>query len=344
MSEAERLPLALTAFGLPHVMGYLATRSGERAEPVLDAFGLMDAALELGLSGIEAHLPALSGAPLAAWREALAVRGLRLVAALPVPLDAQPEQLRGWFETAAALGASVVRSTLSSILCGDRRGLAGGWPAHLEQRAARLREVLPYARDLGLCLAIENHQDATSDDLLRLAEMLDHSPAYGVTLDTGNPLAVGEDPVEFTRRVAPLVRHVHLKDYTLHNAPEGFRLVRCAAGEGVVDFAAISSIVSQNGHALLPGIEIAAQATRTIPLLAPDWWACYPPNHATQLLPVLQLIWEKARPRSEPYSSAWERGADSAQVQAEEWDLVRRSAAYFRRLLASAPPGPQSLP
>jgi sugar phosphate isomerase/epimerase len=314
-------------------MGYLATRAGERANPPLDAFGLMDAAVELGLSGIEAPLPALSGAALDAWRAGLAERALRLVADLPVPLDAEADVIRGWLKAAATLGAGVVRTTLSTILCGDRRTIADGWPAHLERRAARLREVLPCAVDLGLSLAIENHQDATSRDLLELAERVDHSPAYGITLDTGNPLAVGEDPVEFTERVAPLVRHVHLKDYTLHAAPDGFRLVRCAAGDGVIDFAAISRIVGENGHALLPGIEIAAQATRTIPLLAPDWWAHYPPTNVTALLPVLRLIWDKARPRDEPYSSAWELGAGSVEVQAEEWDRVRRSVAYFRTLL-----------
>jgi len=290
----------------------------------------MDAAKELGLGGVELPLPARSDEQ--AWSDALAERRLALVADLPVSLDAAPQEICGWFEAAARLGSKVVRATLSTILCGDRRGLAGGWQAHLERRAARLREVLPYAEGLGICLAIENHQDATSDDLLQLAELVDHSPAYGITLDTGNPLAVAEDPVEFTRRVAPLVRHLHLKDYTLHFAPEGFRLVRCAAGAGVVDFPAIIDSVSRNGHALLPGIEIAAQATRTVPWLAADWWACYPPSPASELRPVLQLLWEKGRPAGEPYGSAWEHGADSARVSAEEWDVLRKSVAYFHGL------------
>ncbi len=50
---------------------------------------------------------------------------------------------------------------------------------------------------------------------------------------------MGEDPVEAARASAPLIRHVHLKDYTIHFAPEGYRLVRCAAGDGVIDFPAI---------------------------------------------------------------------------------------------------------
>ena len=35
----------------------------------------------------------------------------------------------------------------------------------------------------------------------------------GVVFDTGNPFAVGEDPVAFARRAAHRIRHVHLKDY-----------------------------------------------------------------------------------------------------------------------------------
>jgi 3-oxoisoapionate decarboxylase len=262
------------------------------------------------------------------------------VADLPGSLDAEPDVICGWLEVASRLGAKVVRATLSTLLCGDRRPMPGGWEAHLARRAERLRQVLPRAEALGVCLALENHQDATSDDLVRLAEMVGHSPAYGVTLDTGNALAVLEDPVEFARRVAPFVRHVHLKDYTLHLAPEGFRLVRCAAGAGVIDFPAILKVLGDNDAPLrtaelLPGIEIAAQATRTIPFTNRDWWACYPRAHAAHLVPVLSLVWAQARPREEPYASAWERGGDSARVSAEEWDCVRGSAAYFRELLAS---------
>jgi 3-oxoisoapionate decarboxylase len=330
-----RAPLALTAFGLPHSMGYLKTLSGERPDAPLGLMGLMDAAVELGLSGVEAPLPAADESAIDSWASALRERGLAFVADLPGSLDAEPAAICAWLELAAKLGASVMRATLSTLLCGDRRPMAGGWDAHLAARAQRLRQVLPHAEALGVCIAIENHQDATSHDLVRLAEMVGHSPAYGVTLDTGNALAVAEDPVEFARRVAPFVRHVHLKDYTLHLAPEGFRLVRCAAGDGVIDFPAILTVLGEQGRPLLPGIEIAAQATRTIDFTSPDWWACYPRAHAAHLVPVLSLIWDKARPREEPYSSAWERGESSANVRAEEWDRVSRSAAYLRELVAS---------
>jgi len=323
-------------------MGYLPTRNGERHPAPLGPVGLMDTAYEMGLAGVEIALtqrvPSFEGktvevaAPEVDLRAALEARGLRLVADYGVVVDYPAEHLRDYLRTAAATGAKVVRATLSSILCGDRRKLAGGWEARLKAVAERLREILPCAEELGLCVAVENHQDATTDDLLRLAEWVDYSPAFGVTLDTGNPLAVAEEPVEAARRLAPLIRHLHLKDYTIHFAPEGYRLVRCAAGEGVIDFPAILEIVGGNGHEVLPGIEVAAQATRTIPLLEPDWWDGYPLRTAASLLGALRILWAKGRPAGEPYSSAWERGEDSAAVSAEEWDVVRRSVDYFRTI------------
>jgi sugar phosphate isomerase/epimerase len=315
---------------MPHVMGYLAARDGAMHPEPLSAAGLMDRAVEFGLGGVEFPLGATHGDELEVLRDALASRGLSVVADYMVIVDGDCEEFCDFLRAAAKLGAKVARAIMSKILCGDRRPLAGGWEARLEAVAARLKQVLPLAQDLGLSVALENHQDATTVDFLRLHEMVGYHPAFGVTLDTGNPLSVGEEPVEAARRLAPLIRHVHLKDYTIHFAPEGYRLVRCAAGDGVIDFPAILDIVGRNGHGVKPGIEIAAQPTRTVPLLDAGWWQCYPQRHAHELAAALKVLWAKGKPAHEPYSSAWERGENSPAVAAEEWDLVIRSVSYFK--------------
>jgi 3-oxoisoapionate decarboxylase len=334
------LPLLLTGYGVPYSMGYIPLKNGSVNPRPWDTIELMDRAATLGLIGIEIPLtnrvPSFEGrvVELAAsshdWASALGERGMRVVADYGVILDSDAGHFRQYLSMANRAGAKIVRATLSHVLCGDRRTCAGGWQARLEATATRLREMLPAAEELGLAIAVENHQDATTDDLLRLYEMVGRSPAFGITLDTGNPLAMAEDPVEAARGWAHLIRHVHLKDYTIHFAPEGYRLVRCAAGDGVIDFPAILAIVQANGHEVIPGIEIAAQATRTIPWLDRDWWSTYPPRDATELLGPLQILWSKGRPIDEPYSSAWERGASGEEVIAEEWSMAERSVEYFR--------------
>jgi sugar phosphate isomerase/epimerase len=315
---------------MPHVMGYLAARDGTHHPKPLTPLGLMDAAIEFGLAGVEFPLGSTDDAFIASLKDELVSRGLTVVTDYMVLVDGDCDRVRDFLRASAKLGAQVARAIMSTILCGDRRTLAGGWDARLKAIAERLREVLPLAHDMGLSLALENHQDATSEDFFRLHEMSGSHPAFGVTLDTGNPLSVGEEPVEAARRLAPLIRHVHLKDYTIHFAPEGYRLVRCAAGRGVIDFPAILDIVRGNGHHVTPGIEIAAQPTRTVPMLDPGWWACYPRRDAHELAASLKVLWKKGRPANEPYSSAWERGECSEVVAAEEWKLIRESVEYFR--------------
>lgn len=330
MSETGTRRFLLTSYGMPHVMGYLATRDGVmRAEP-LTPVGLMDAAVEMGLAGVEFPLGAVNEDKVEVLRDALASRGLAVVADYMVIVDGDCEEFKAFLRAAAAMGAKVGRAIMSTILCGDRRKLAGGWDERLTAVARRLKEVLPLAEDLGLSVALENHQDATTEDFFRIHEMSGESAAFGVTLDTGNPLSVGEEPVEAARRLAPLIRHVHLKDYTIHFAPEGYRLVRCAAGDGVIDFPRILDIVGANGHEVLPGIEVAAQPTRTVPILEEGWWRCYPRRDAHDLVAALRVLWSKGKPVDQPYSSAWERGEDSDTVAAEEWGVVRKSVEYFR--------------
>lgn len=334
--SARSRSLVLTAYGMPHVMGYLATRDGRMHPEPLTQVGLMDAAVRFGLSGVEFPPASTSAEYVDAMRDALASRGLSVVTDYMVIVEGDCERFGEFLRASARLGAKVARAIMSTILCGDRRKLAGGWDARLIAVAQRLREVLPLAQDLGLCVALENHQDATTADFIRLHEMSGMSPAFGVTLDTGNPLSVGEAPLEAARKLAPLIRHVHLKDYTIHFAPEGYRLVRCAAGDGVIDFPAILDIVGLNGHDVTPGIEIAAQPTRTVPILETGWWTCYPRRDAHELAAALKVLWSSGRPAHEPYSSAWERGENSETVAAEEWELVRKSVEYFKKRVLSA--------
>jgi sugar phosphate isomerase/epimerase len=339
MSQSASVPFALCGYSLPHSLGYLKTKSGESPAVPLTSLDLMRLAKEHRLVGVEFALSALvpsfdgalidTGVKTNNWKSLLEAEELRLIADYGALLDNEAQHLKDYLQLAQESGAKVVRAVLSHLLCGDRRGLEGGWLAFRDRLAERLREVVPFAEELGICLAVENHQDATSEDLLWLAEQVDYSPAFGVTLDTGNPLAVGEEPIAYTERIAAIVRHIHAKDYKVYRCVEGYRLVRCAAGEGAVPFPEMLAIVAKNGHEVLPAIEMAAQSTRTIPVEQADWWAHYPADHRSHFEAVIPFLERHALPADIPYSSPYESGADSATVVADELELVRQSALYF---------------
>jgi hypothetical protein len=264
-------------------------------------------------------------------REAKA-RGLEIVVAGGRVATADGTAL---IRAAHRVGARTVRLTLSDVLEGDRGRLGpGGWDALREAAAERLRAWRPLAEALGVSLALENHQDAGSEDLLRLCESVG-GDRIGATLDTGNPLAVGEDPVAFAARVAPFLKNVHLKDYTLHRTSSGYRLVRCALGAGVIDFPALFALFDREAPGATRNIELGATRARHIRLLEPEWWEHFPPRDIRELLPVLQMVERHSQPPDVDWRTPHEREEAEPALVAYELGQFRDSLAYLARMGSS---------
>lgn len=115
--------------------------------------------------------------------------------------------LLAWLDVASALGCALVR-----IVVGGP-ALRGAEPFAVQRDRTRepLRTAAAHAADRGIALAIENHGEIESGQLLELIEYADVE-GVGVCFDTANAPRVGEDAAEAAARLAPLVRMVHLKD------------------------------------------------------------------------------------------------------------------------------------
>jgi 3-oxoisoapionate decarboxylase len=293
--------------------------------------GLIDLAARYGLSIAESPLRAdASFAEAARLRERAEAVGVRLV------MDsgrAAESPLEALIPLASALGSRSLRLTLSGILEGDRRAIGrAGWEEICDTAARRLRQARPLAEAHDVALAIENHQDADSDDLLRLCDTVggDH---VGVNLDTGNPLAVGEGPVEFAERIAPVLKNVHLKDYRMHRTASGYRLVRCALGDGVVDFPALFRLFAAAAPSATCSIELGATQARHIRVFEDSFWEHYSPRPLSRFLPALRLMQSQALPESEEWRTPHERDAPEAERCAYERGEFERSVAYLDQAL-----------
>jgi 3-oxoisoapionate decarboxylase len=323
-----RLPAGLCVFGLTHACGMTWSGTPKANPSPLTARQVIDLAAESGLSWVEMPLAMLGSEPevlrdLGVHAEA---QGIRFV----VPGGkVSVEELRQGLGVARALGAPTLRCTLSGVLCGDRRGFPGGWQSHVDRCIDVLEQVLPEAERSRVAIAVENHQDADSEDLLRICRRFG-SRWLGVTLDCANPLAVMEEPVAFAERLAPYLRHAHLKDYTIHPAPEGFRLVRCALGQGVIDFPGLFRIFESQEWPITRNIEMAALQARTIPFLEASWWDEYAPRDVRQALPALELVWRSLRPAGEEWRTPFERDAPAEELADYEWEQYRASVDYLR--------------
>jgi sugar phosphate isomerase/epimerase len=325
----ERIPAGLSVYALTYACG-LAWSGTAKANPdPLDLNRFIELAAENGLQGVEfpaRMLPDTSPEALRAVRRHAEARGLAIVlAAGRVERDHLAQQI----ELARQLGAPAVRCVLSGILCGDRRALAGGWNSHLLRCAAELEAALPVAERARTTLAVENHQDATSGDLLWLCRRFE-SEWLGVTLDTGNPLAVMEEPLEFAARLAPYLRNVHLKDYRIYCCSQGFRLARCPLGDGAVDFPALFRLLARACPSVPRSIELGALQARLIPFLEASWWDEYPPRDTRRILSALRLAWRLGRAADEDWRTPLERDATGEELAVYERNQLDDSVRYLR--------------
>src|SRR5205807_6897589 len=252
--------------------------------PPIRSRQLMDRALVAGLEGVELPASLLQGEDIEDVVQYAREHGLFITLASG---GYAPDKLMKDIELGARVGVGTGRTAVGGAkIGGDRRPLAGRWQSFLQEVLAGVRKATIVAEHAGVNLAVENHQDLASEELLWLCESIG-SPRFGITLDTGNPLATAEEPVNFARRVAPYVKNVHVKDYQVYMSNEGYRLVRCPLGQGVVDFPALFAILSATCPHITMSIELGALEARYVRVLADDYWPDYPPRSAAQLARVL---------------------------------------------------------
>jgi sugar phosphate isomerase/epimerase len=248
-----------------------------------------------------------------------------------------------------AIGGGTIRMHLTPVLEGARARQGPKWQQMVDHARATLNREAPKAADAGLDVAIENHQDLGSDELLVFAE--EAGSNVGIALDTGNPFAVAEDPVAFAQRVAPRVRHVHLKDYVSQFTPEGFRLIRCAIGDGCVPLQEIANVIfrlkaeatesspvasgfsrKDGAGALTAAIEVGALDVRHVRVFAPDWWEGYPARPATELRAALERLKTKRLDDNADYRTPWEKREPTPAIVEYEMAQLRKSVDNLRAL------------
>lgn len=323
------LLVGLNPFGLTYTVG-LQGRGTPRENPkAVGLDGFIDITVEIGAQSIElpnGWLAAMSDDELAALRQRIDGLGLTPIIGSGLPHEPHGAAIR----SAVALGARTIRLAITRILCGDRAELGDDWPKLVDETREGLRTYAAMARDADVWLAIENHQDFGSQELLDFCD--DVGPNVGICYDTGNSFPIAEAPIPFTRKIASKVRHIHLKDYRVQFTDEGYRLVRCASGDGAIPFAEIAAIIGEHHDTLTASIEIAALEARHVRLLKPEWWNHYPPISGPELAACFAAARHRLIPEAEDYRTPWEREEDGQGLIDFEMEQVRQSAVNLKAL------------
>ena len=321
------LRTGLNPYGLTYTLGLQGRGTPRENAAGSGLEGFIAIATELNAQVLEIFDPwlaALSDDQLKALKDRLAGLGMTPVISAGLNMMGPIESA---LRSAAALDAGVIRLGLSPVLEGSRTAWGSKWFELQASIREGLASYAPMAADQGRVLAIENHQDFGSDELIELCEL--SGAAVGITFDTGNAFPVGESPLDFCRRAAPWIRHVHLKDYRVQFTDEGYRLVRCAIGDGAVPFAEIAALLARHHPQLHAVLEPGALEARHIRFLNPDWWHGYRPMDAKAFAAALAAARVNRLADDADYRTPWERNADGELVD-YEMTMIRRSAANMR--------------
>lgn len=323
------LRVGLNPYGLTYWLG-LQGAGTPRANPNgVGLDGFIGMATELGARVVELHngwLKAMSAEELAALRQRL--EKLDLTPVIGSGLVHEP--IGSAVGPAKALGAKTIRLALTRVLEGNRNGLGADWPKLVQTVRSGLKDYAAQAAEHGIWLGIEDHQDFTSQELVDFCD--ESGPNVGITFDMANPFSVGESPIDFTRRIAHKVRHMHLKDYNVQFTDEGIRLVRSAIGDGAVPFREMLDIILPHHENLTATLELAALEARHIRLYRPEWWNGYPPSSGAGLAACLAAARRNRLPDDADYRTPWEKGEDGQALIDYELGQIRRSAENMKKL------------
>ena len=209
----------------------------------MSTFELFDEAVLMGLDGLhldDGVLETLDPAYLQEVKAAAQERGLYLEYNFSMDMGGMgigiQHDLDEAIATAGSLGADIVKVSMDLV---RPRPLAASRfhprvKDQIESFASQLKASAPAAAAAGIKIAVENHCDSFSEEILWLLDRVGH-PAVGACIDTVNALMVMEDPMQAIANLAPRAFTNHFRDDRIEMQRYGFKLTGAAVGEGDID-------------------------------------------------------------------------------------------------------------
>jgi len=321
-----KLTTGLNPYGLTYFLGLQGAGTPRHNPNGAGLEGFIKLTEELGGKAIElweGWFKTMSDAELAALKTRLDGLGWKRV----LSSGLQQGDMDLLIRCAKALDAKFIRVALTPILCGDRAAAGQKWHDLVHSTREKLEAVVPKLEAANVTLLIENHQDFTSRELVGLCD--EYGDHVRIVFDMANTFPVGESPLDFTRVIAPYVRHCHVKDYRAVIEPDGFRLVRCPSGDGCVPHKEMFDILAQHNDEMIACIEIGALDDRHVKLYTPEWWHGYAPKQAEELAACLLAVQKNRFEPGEEWRTPWQRNADHELID-YELGQYRKSAANLK--------------
>lgn len=155
------------------------------------------------------------------------------------------KEMNSLIPRAQIMGADIMRIVASSLMF---RNEPHG--PQIDAIVKMLKESVKLAEDNGVLLAVENHIDYTSAEIVQILERVG-SDALKVNFDTGNTLRMMEDPVAAARLLGPYTVATHTKDLDAcrHARPEEWHFFSSVpVGTGLIDMPGVVKALKESGY------------------------------------------------------------------------------------------------
>jgi 3-oxoisoapionate decarboxylase len=296
------------------------------ANEPMTAVHFLRKAAELNLDGVffcdVRHFESLEYGYMSALREKADALGMSVEVGMS---GTNPEALQDLVRAAHVLGSPLVRVSVDR----PRAPSAEAMQTVTAAAADEIKQVLPLCERYGISIAVENTPNLTTREVLQVVER-GGSEWVRVCFDAGNPLVVLEDPLEAAALLSPHVVSAHVRDYQLAARMDGFTLLGCPLGEGVIDLVSLIDLLGARS----PDVTLNVKTPVTkqhVPALEEGYLSHLPLAPAAALGRTLRLVRDHGLSQAPPL--AIESGAGEDEVLAEEDDLVVRSVHWAQRTL-----------
>jgi sugar phosphate isomerase/epimerase len=280
-----------------------AARLGRDPE-LRDPIRFLQFCRQRGAGGVQTPIPARDEGYAAGVRRFLDESGMWLEGSVRLPRDrAEVGRFEADVRAAKAAGAGVLRTVMLAGRRYETFSTADEYRRFKQSSAESVALAAPVAARHRVRLAVENHKDYRSDELVELLRQVS-SEYVGVTVDTGNNLALLEDPMETVEALAPFAFTVHLKDMAVEECPQGFLLSEVEFGRGFLDLPGITATLRKHRPDVRFNVEMATRDPLLIPCLTDRYWATFAELPGKTLARALSLVRSRTEGRPLPRVSA----------------------------------------
>lgn len=254
----------------------------------------------IGAAGIQAGLTSLEDAYLTKLRARAEQLGMYIEVMAGLP-PAAPEPWIKTMEAAKKAGAICVRSSSPLGRRYEKFSSLDDWKREDAKSRDAVARGVQIANRLKMPWVIENHKEWLTEDLTAMFQQYS-SEYFGCCLDTGNNIAMLDDPIDTVERLAPWAISTHIKDMGVAEYEDGFLLSELPLGTGMLDLRRILETIRRARPKTKLTLEMITRDPLKIPCFTDKYWATWPERSGRDLARTMRLV--KAKSQKLPMLSA----------------------------------------